>query len=140
MISDVPNFAYTIGYFSGHGTAWTRRADIAGKAHIFSQLSVSPCIIFFSPTVALYFSKLLNYMKKNNVAKVVPKFDPKLEIKCKPFDGGLTSGYWVRSAKVLPKQGDQYPWSGGINYFQDVKTLYFKSFDTTALDLTYHSK
>ena len=110
------------------------------KHIFFSQLSVSPCIIFFSPPVALYFSKLLNYMKKNNVAKVVPKFDPNAGVNLKPFDGGLTSGYWVRSAKVLPKQGDQYPWSGGINYFQDVKTLYFKSFDTTALDLTYHSK
>ena len=51
MVNDVPNFAFIIGYFSLAGQSWTCRADIA----------------------AFFFTKMLNYMRKNNITKLVPK-------------------------------------------------------------------
>ena len=82
MINDVPNFAFSVGYWSGYGASWTRKADLAAEYH----------------------TKLLNFMKEHNVAKIVPRFDPNAGIVCKPMNGGLTSGYFKRSANVLPKQ------------------------------------
>merc|ERR1712038_809490 len=61
MISDVPNFAFVVGYTNA---SWTLKADIA----------------------SLYFAKLPNYMRDN---KVVPKEDPGVELKRMPVDGGL---------------------------------------------------
>ena len=116
MINDVPNFAFSIGYFSGYGASWTRKADMAG----------------------LYFTKLINYMKNEQVSKMVPRLDPNVGLNLKAFDGGLTSGYWTRSANFLPKQGDKYPWTGGISYFEDIINL--RNFNTDCLELTYAKK
>lgn len=95
MINEVPNFAFIIGYTNA---SWTLKADIA----------------------SLYFTKLINYMKSNNIKKVVPKEDPAGNIKHEYFSGGLTSGYFSRSGEILPKQGDKFPWRGGVNYILDL--------------------
>lgn len=116
MINDVPNFAFSVGYWSGYGASWTRKADLAAEHH----------------------TKLLNFMKEHNVAKIVPRFDPNAGIVCKPMNGGLTSGYFKRSANVLPKQGADSPWDGGIRYFQDLKTLHFQSFNPKSMEITYY--
>ena len=72
MVNNVPNFAFIIGYFSLAGQSWTCRADIA----------------------AFFFSKMLNYMRENNITKMVPKVehskDPDSEYI--PFDGGDCCG------------------------------------------------
>ena len=77
MVNDVPNFAFIIGYFSLAGQSWTCRADIA----------------------AFFFSKMLNYMRENNITKLVPKEyshdDDDDGSGYKPFDGGLSSGYLI---------------------------------------------
>ena len=100
MVSDVPNFAFIIGYTNA---SWTLKADISSR----------------------YFTKLLNYMKDNNLAKVVPQEDPDTKVQREFFSGGLTSGYFARSGKVLPKQGDQWPWKGGVNYLKDLFNMTF---------------
>ena len=51
--------------------------------------------------------QLLNYMRDNNVAKVVPRKDPDDGIKTQGFNGNLTSGYFARSRDIMPKQGDR---------------------------------
>ena len=58
MVNDVPNFAFIIGYFSLAGQSWTCRADIA----------------------AFFFTKMLNFMRKNDITKLVPKNIPRIMI------------------------------------------------------------
>ena len=84
MISDVPNMAFVMGYTNA---SWTLKADIA----------------------SLYFTKLLNHMRDNNVVRVVPRRDPNDDgVKVEDISGGrLTSGYLARAADVMPKQGDR---------------------------------
>ena len=59
---------------------------------------------------SLFFTKLLNYMRDNNVAKVVPRKDPNDGVKEGRLRAGLTSGYIVRAANIMPKQGDRSVW------------------------------
>ena len=115
LCSDVPNFAFVVGYTNA---SWTLKADIA----------------------SLYFTKLLNYMRANRVAKVVPKEDPSNPVKHEAFDGGLSSGYFARAKHILPKQGDRNPWKGGVNYILDLISIYLKSFSKESLEFTLIKK
>ena len=78
-------------------------------------------------------------MRENDITKLVPKEYSQEDHNSsgyKPFDGGLSSGYWARSAHVLPKQ-EKDPWkAGGINYIGDCISLYYKKFSTDNLELT----
>jgi len=113
MVSDVPNFAFIVGYTNA---SWTLKADIA----------------------ALYFTKLLNYMRDNTIAKVVPKDDG--GVKRENFTGGLTSGYFLRSGNVMPKQGDKFPWKGGVNYILDLIQMTFGGFTKDCLEFEMDKK
>ena len=110
MMSDVPNFGYIMGYTNA---SWTLKADIA----------------------SLYFTKLLNYMKNYNVSKVVPREGD--DVKHENFTGGLSSGYINRARGVVPKQGDKYPWSGGVNYIIDLFQMTFRGLSKDSLEFTY---
>ena len=110
MISDVPNFGFVVGYTNA---SWTLKADIA----------------------SLYFTKLLNYMKDNGIARVIPK-DTNLDMKYTQWDGGLTSGYISRATKDFPFQGDVDPWAGGRNYLVDLFNLYVKKLSIDSLEFT----
>ena len=68
--------------------------------------------------------------------KVVPILDNNSGLNVSAFSGGLTSGYFARAADVLPKQGDQDPWQGGVNYVLDLISLYFKGFSVDSLEFT----
>ena len=91
MLDDVPNCAFVFGYTNA---SWTLKADIASN----------------------YFAQMINYMKDNNIVKMMPVVDPNEEYTWTPFNGGLTAGYIARSADVVPKIGDREPWNsqGGI--------------------------
>jgi monooxygenase len=115
MVSDVPNFAFIVGYTNA---SWTLKADIA----------------------ALYFTKLLNHMRNNKIAKVVPKEDPEGEVKRENFSGGLTSGYFARSGAVMPKQGDKFPWKGGVNYILDLIQMTFGGLSKDGLHFEVNEK
>ena len=80
------------------------------------------------------------YFQENNIAKAEPKLDASSGIKLHAFNGGLTSGYFARGSNVLPKQGDQMPWGGGVNYIKDLLTLYFKGLDTRCMEFTTGDK
>jgi len=115
MIGDVPNFAFIMGYTNA---SWTLKADIA----------------------SLFFAKLLNYMRDNKVAKVVPKEDPAAELKRQPVDGGLSSGYFSRAAEHMPKQGDKAPWQGGVNYILDLISMSLGGLSKDSLEFTSADK
>ena len=115
MLSDVPNFGFIVGYTNA---SWTLKADIA----------------------SLYFTKLLNYMKENNVVKVVPKEDPNDNIKREINTGGLTSGYFTRAGFYAPKIGDKAPWNRGANnYIFDLFNLKFRGLCLESLQVTFKS-
>eukprot|EP00092_Neocalanus_flemingeri_P089737 GFUD01113588.1.p1 GENE.GFUD01113588.1~~GFUD01113588.1.p1 ORF type:complete len:311 (+),score=74.32 GFUD01113588.1:52-933(+) len=115
MISDVPNLAFIVGYTNA---SWTLKADIA----------------------SMYFTKLLNYMRKNKIIKVVPREDPEANVKHENFSGELSSGYFTRAGDILPKQGDKFPWKGGVNYLLDLLQLTFGRFSTESLEFEAEDK
>jgi len=96
MLSGIPNFALCVGYTNA---SWTLRADLS---------SVFVC-------------RLLNYMDRNGYRTCVP--DPgKDEIEPHPLLG-LNSGYLLRAADELPKQGARQPWMMRQNYVLDAITM-----------------
>ena len=116
MISDVPNFAYIFGYA---GSSWTLKADIA----------------------SIYFTNVMNYMKNNNVDKLVPRENKMDQIKRVHLTQGLSSGYIIREGKKLPKQGDKAPWDGGSNnYVFDLFNITFKGMNLDSLEITVSDK
>lgn len=112
MLSDIPNFLFIIGYTNA---SWTLKADIT----------------------SLYFTKLLNHMKKENIVKVVPKENPMDNVQREVNTGGLTSGYFTRAGSTLPKLGNKYPWNRGQNnYIFDFVNLTIKGLCLDSLEVT----
>ncbi|MFD4432838.1 flavin-containing monooxygenase [Nocardia sp. NPDC058497] len=95
MLSDVPNFAFVIGYSNA---SWTLKADL----------------------VCEYVTRLLDYMDQHNLKVVVPRLAEGLEPK--PLLD-LTSGYLQRAAGKLPVAGDRDPWRLKHNWYFDKKAL-----------------
>ena len=95
MLSDVPNFAFTIGYTNA---SWTLKADL----------------------VADYVCRLLRYMDEHGVRRVVAPRDPSVaEERLIDF----SSGYILRALDELPRQGDREPWKLRQNYLKDVRSI-----------------
>ncbi len=96
--SDLPNLAFVFGYTN---SSWTLRADL----------------------ISHYVCRLLNYMEARGYDIATPvNDDPAL--KAEPFLN-LSSGYILRAAERLPKQGDRAPWRNPQSYFRDILTLRF---------------
>jgi monooxygenase len=96
MLSDIPNFAYTLGYTNA---SWTLKADLTAE----------------------YICRLLNHMDAGGHRICIPRAsDPTLtEEPLLDF----TSGYVLRSIDRLPKQGSKEPWKLRQNYPLDLRTL-----------------
>lgn len=95
MLSDVPNFAYIIGYTNA---SWTLKADL----------------------VCEYVVRLLKYMDAHGYAKATPLRDP--SVGTAPFLD-FEPGYVLRALDYLPKQGDRAPWKLHMNYLRDLPKL-----------------
>lgn len=96
MFSDVPNFAFIVGYTNA---SWTLKADL----------------------VAEHFCRLINFMKRKGFVSVAPRnTDPGMKLL--PMMP-LASGYIQRSRHLLPKEGDRSPWRLRQNYILDFITL-----------------
>ena len=100
MLSDVPNFALSVGYTNA---SWTLKCDLN----------------------CLYFTKVLNHMKRENLSVFMPKFDHEnLEtMRLLDFD----AGYVKRASHLLPKQGTKAPWRVHQNYIKDLRGLKYGS-------------
>ncbi|MBA3866977.1 MAG: NAD(P)/FAD-dependent oxidoreductase [Solirubrobacterales bacterium] len=96
MLSDFPNFAYTLGYTNA---SWTLKADLTSE----------------------YICRLLNHMDADGHRIATPKVsDPSItEEPLLDFN----SGYVLRSLHRLPKQGSKEPWKLRQNYPLDLRTL-----------------
>ena len=96
MLSDVPNFAFTIGYTNA---SWTLKADL----------------------VAEYVYRLLAHMDSHGYGECVPSISDPSVTEEPLLD--FTSGYVRRSLELLPKQGSKEPWKLRQNYPIDLRNL-----------------
>ncbi len=96
MLSDVPNFAYIIGYTNA---SWTLKADL----------------------VCEYVVRLLRHMYDNGYARCIPVRDP--SVGAASLFLNFNPGYVQRAASQFPIQGTQAPWRLRMNYLRDVLTL-----------------
>jgi monooxygenase len=96
MLSDIPNFAFAVGYTNA---SWTLKSDLNCQ----------------------FVTRIINFMDKENKSVVVPRFnankfdsEPLLD-----FD----AGYVKRAEEFLPKQGSKKPWKVHQNYIKDTISL-----------------
>ena len=109
MFSDVPNLALAFGYTNA---SWTLKCDLTCD----------------------YVTRLLNYMRRKNIKKVIPRFnDPSVE--SEPFVD-FSSGYVLRSLEDLPKQGNKRPWKVYQNYILDIFNFRHSKLDHKALEFS----
>lgn len=98
----LPNLAFVFGYTN---SSWTLRADL----------------------ISQYVCRLINFMDRRGYDIAEPvNDDPAL--KQEPFLN-LTSGYIMRAADRLPKQGDRDPWRNPQSYFRDIAVLRYGKID-----------
>jgi cation diffusion facilitator CzcD-associated flavoprotein CzcO len=109
MLSDVPNFAFTLGYTNA---SWTLKADLTAE----------------------YICRLLAHMDAHGYRRCVPRVtDPSIvEEPLMP----LMAGYVLRSVDQLPKQGSKEPWKLRMNYPIDLRALRFGSIEDGAMQFS----
>ena len=100
MLSDIPNFAFVVGYTNA---SWTLKSDLN-------------CI---------YVTKVLNHMASKNLSVCTPKFDHENMEKEELLD--FDAGYIQRAKHLLPKQGAKAPWKVHQNYIKDLFALKYSS-------------
>ena len=96
MLSNVPNFAFCIGYTNA---SWTLRADLASN----------------------YICRVLNHMDRHGYRTCKPACDPSA-LEARPLLN-LNSGYVKRASADLPKQAATAPWLIRQNYLRDMLTM-----------------
>jgi len=96
MLSDVPNFAFAIGYTN---SSWTLKVDILCR----------------------YLCELIKATDAQGKTTCVPKA-PAERTETRPLLD-FPAGYVRRAIHELPKQGDQYPWEMTLDYMADRKSL-----------------
>ncbi|ORI20716.1 FAD-containing monooxygenase EthA [Rhodococcus sp. 1163] len=95
MLTDVPNFAFVIGYTNA---SWTLKADL----------------------VCDYIVRLLAHMDANGYREV--RLERDATVGEEPFLD-FAAGYVLRSVDTFPKQGSVAPWRLRMNYFRDLPSL-----------------
>lgn len=96
MLSDVPNFVFTVGYTNA---SWTLKADL----------------------VAEYTIRLLRHMDANGYTQFAPTNEDPTITERPLLD--FQAGYVLRSIDEFPKAGTKPPWQLGMSYAHDVVTL-----------------
>ena len=98
MLSDVPNFAFAIGYTNA---SWTLKVDLAAE----------------------YVCRLLNHMDRHGRRVCLPRNEDPSVTEEPLLD--FRAGYVLRSLHEFPKQGSKPPWKLRQNYPVDVVSLRF---------------
>ncbi|MBX9640448.1 MAG: NAD(P)/FAD-dependent oxidoreductase [Mycobacteriaceae bacterium] len=109
MLSDVPNFAYAIGYTN---SSWTLKVGLLCE----------------------HLCRLLTYMDANGFDTARPVVDdPNMDTR-PLLDFG--AGYVQRAVHQFPRQGAGQPWVTSMSYYTDVKSLRNDGVVDPALKLT----
>ena len=109
MCSDVPNFAFAIGYTNA---SWTLKCDLTSE----------------------FVCRLLNHMDKRGYTRAVPRNrDP--SVTPSPLLD-FSSGYVQRSIDDFPRQGSRAPWKLYQNYALDRVTLRHAKIDDGILEFS----
>jgi monooxygenase len=109
MLSDVPNFVFTIGYTNA---SWTLKADL----------------------VAEYTTRLLRHMDAGGYTQFVPTNDDPTVTQRPLMD--FQAGYVLRSIDEFPKAGSKKPWQLGMSYAHDVVSLRHSPVEDGAMRFT----
>jgi monooxygenase len=112
MLSDVPNFAFAVGYTN---SSWTLKVDL----------------------VCEHLARLLAYMDEHGYDTCVAHNDDPT-IRELPLLG-LGSGYVQRSIREFPRQGSRFPWATAMSYRQDVESLRHRQVTDPALRFSGHA-
>jgi cation diffusion facilitator CzcD-associated flavoprotein CzcO len=107
LLAGVPNFAFTIGYINA---SWTLKADL----------------------VSTWVSGLVAEMDKRGAARFVVT-EPEVPASRPLMD--MKSGYLLRGAPSMPRQGDGFPFEAKQNYLADMKILGPDTYDDEYLQL-----
>ena len=102
MYGGIPNLASTFGYTNA---SWTLKSELTCD----------------------YICRVLNHMQRAGYQVCVPQNDDPT-VQPEPWLN-LSSGYILRVADKLPKQGSKTPWKLHQNYVKDVMSLKFGSLD-----------
>ena len=107
MFSDIPNFAFAIGYTNA---SWTLKCDLTSE----------------------YVCRLLNHMDQRGFAVCTPRVnDPNVgEEPVVDF----TSGYIVRALHAMPRQGSKTPWRLHQNYIKDLSMMRYGRVEDGAME------
>jgi monooxygenase len=106
MLSGIPNFAFAVGYTNA---SWTLKCELT----------------------ATYICRLLNRMARRDEAYCCPQRDTASDAVEPALD--FTSGYVLRAANILPKQGTKAPWKLHQNYAIDLFNFKFGKLDDGAM-------
>jgi monooxygenase len=106
MLSNVPNFAFTIGYTNA---SWTLKADLVSE----------------------FVCRVLRYMDAHGHDTCVPvNDDPSVAVR--PLLD-FAAGYVLRSIDQFPRAGSRAPWRLGMSYPRDVLTLRYRKVNDGSL-------
>ena len=106
MLSDVPNFVFTIGYTNA---SWTLKADLVSE----------------------YTVRLLRHMDAHGYDQFVPRNDDPTVTEQPLLD--FQAGYVLRSIDSFPKAGSRAPWQLGMSFAHDVVSLRHRPIDDGAM-------
>lgn len=114
MLEEVPNMAVLFGYTNA---SWTLKIDIACQ----------------------YVLRLISYMNQHHYRVAMAKAQAdgeNVQMQEDTVLGSLSAGYVARASKVLPKQGDRYPWQVINNYLLDRIMLKYRKINDKWLHFT----
>ena len=107
MLSDVPNFAFAVGYTNA---SWTLKCDLT----------------------AGYVCRLLNHLDQRGYGVCIPRVnDPNIEEE--PVID-FNSGYVLRALHTLPRQGSKTPWRLHQNYVKDLSMMRYGRVDDGTME------
>ena len=109
MLEDVPNLALAIGYTNA---SWTLKCDLTCE----------------------YVTRLLNRLRDTGMRQCTP-VNTGGSVATQPLLG-LNSGYVLRAADRLPKQGSTFPWQVHQSYLRDYRAMKLRGLDDDAMVLS----
>lgn len=114
MLSGIPNFACSIGYFNA---SWTLKADLT----------------------CTYVCRLLQHMRSYGFKVCCPRI-PASQMGLGSAMDHLSSGYIVRSKHLQPKVGTEKPWTHLSSFFEDRQLLEQEPIDDGHLEFVVRSR